>query len=96
VKPFIVAAHSTNTNSFGLRQVIFLARDGTAFKICMNYLDLESHPVGRVVNVGLDPSGNPDPHLPGPFRSPPGEIFELIPALAPPKVIEEAWKGVPP
>lgn len=40
MKQHIVVAISDNTNSFGLRQIILLAKDGTGFKACSNVLNL--------------------------------------------------------
>jgi len=39
-KQFKVVAHSSNTNSFGLRQFVAIAQDGTAFSACANSLNL--------------------------------------------------------
>jgi hypothetical protein len=48
-KIFKVAAKSSNTNSFGLRQHIFVARDGSAFSNCRSYLN--ELPVGAEVSL---------------------------------------------
>lgn len=39
-KEFIVAAVSENTNSFGLKQMVLIARDGSAFTGCFNSINL--------------------------------------------------------
>ena len=48
-KNFVVAIRSTNTNSFGLRQHILVARDGEAHSICLNYMN--EKPAGTVVEA---------------------------------------------
>lgn len=40
-KIFKVAAVSSNTNSFGLKQMVVVAEDGTAYKTCANYLNVK-------------------------------------------------------
>lgn len=39
-KEFIVAAVSKNTNSFGLKQMVLIARDGSAFTGCFNSVNV--------------------------------------------------------
>ena len=39
-KEFKVVAVSENTNSFGLRQMIVVARDGETYKVCSNSLNI--------------------------------------------------------
>jgi hypothetical protein len=46
-KEFVVMAQSTNTNSFGLREHVLVARDGEAHKICLS--DFRGAPTGSVV-----------------------------------------------
>ena len=41
ITEFKVVAVSTNTNSFGLRQMIMISRDGTLCKGCFNYLNVK-------------------------------------------------------
>lgn len=48
-KEFIVVTQSQNTNSFGLRQHVLLARDGEGHKLCLNYL--HARPVGSVLTA---------------------------------------------
>lgn len=38
---FRVAAVSKNTNSFGLKQMVMIARNGMAYKACFNYLNVK-------------------------------------------------------
>ena len=38
---FKVVAVSTNTNSFGLRQMIMVSRDGHTYKACFNSLNVK-------------------------------------------------------
>ena len=60
LKSFRVAAVSKNTNSFGLRQYIMVARDGEAFSVLCNDL-IKRYPwqKGADVNVPLDSEFRP-------------------------------------
>lgn len=40
-KDFKVVAVSSNTNSFGLRQMVVVAQDGEAYTTCANYLNVK-------------------------------------------------------
>lgn len=50
MKQFIVAAVSRNTNSFGLRGMILIAKDGEAWQVAANCLNIKSE--GEFVNTG--------------------------------------------
>jgi len=41
-KEFKVVAVSENTNSFGLKEMIMVAKDGTAYKGCFNSLNIKT------------------------------------------------------
>jgi hypothetical protein len=86
-KTFRVASVSSNTNSFGLKQMVLLAQDGTAYKACANSLNLKQR--GEDVTVQFD-EGEQEYD----FTSLGFEIPEKMPEA--PKhiidaVIEEVW-----
>lgn len=95
-KAFRVAAISHNMNSFGLRQFIFVAQDGTAWQACGNLGRVAAYPQGSEHAIRLDENGEPDftQHLfeiPEPFpetdlapkgRAPQGIVDEIWPPLA--------------
>lgn len=89
-KTFRVAAVTSNANSFGLKQMVLLAQDGTAYKVCANSLHLKQK--GEDITVQFDEAeGDYN------FTSLGFEIPEEMPKA--PKhimdaVIEEIW-GVP-
>lgn len=58
-KVFRVAAISSNANSFGLHQFVFIAEDGTACRACGNYLKVRDLPRGSEVTALLLHNGNP-------------------------------------
>jgi len=41
-KQFKVVAVSENTNSFGLKQMVMVAKDGSAFRACFSYLNVKA------------------------------------------------------
>jgi hypothetical protein len=54
-KEFAVAAVSENTNSFGLKQMVLIARDGSAFTGCFNSINVRQQGesiVGEVYSLG--------------------------------------------
>jgi hypothetical protein len=51
-KTFRVVAVTTNANSFGLKQMVLLAQDGTAYKACANSIRLRQR--GEDVTVPFD------------------------------------------
>ena len=55
-KIFRVLAISKNTNSFGLHQVVLVARDGEAWKVC-HYQGIRSWAEGMDIKVQLE-NGN--------------------------------------
>ena len=78
-----VVAVSTNHNSFGLRAVVFVARDGQAFEVAAD--DLHLPRVGDVLAV---------PTRPGLGLDWGGLGFELPRRLEPdppPEVVREVW-----
>lgn len=80
---FKVVARSQNTNSFGLRQLVLLAKDGTVCKACFNSLN------SREIGQNITGEAN---ILHGEVLSvyfPGGELPELLPEKAPKKVIKE-------
>ena len=48
-KGFKVAAVSDNTNSFGLKQMILVAKDGEVYKTCASFLYLKN--VGDILTM---------------------------------------------
>lgn len=57
-KAFMVMAVSSNTNSFGLKQMTLVAEDGTAYTACANSLNVRQ--MFEVVHPVLGKSGVPD------------------------------------
>lgn len=49
-----VLAHSSNTNSFGLREMTLLSNRGKLFTVTANYLQVQNFPVSRVFEVPKD------------------------------------------
>ena len=83
MKSFKVVAVSTNHNSFGLRGVVLVARDGQAFEIGSNDLHLPRQ--GDVLGVPTEPGLGLDWGRLG-FEIP----RELDPP-APPEVVRRVW-----
>jgi hypothetical protein len=91
-KEFIVAAISDNANSFGLRNFIFVARDGTAWQAVGNYMRIAKYPRGTKLKVRLDHTGDPD------FTALEFELPEPMPETdvtpcgkAPQEVVDQVW-----
>lgn len=74
---YVVAAVSSNTNSFGLYQHVLVTKDGTAFTACANSLNKKD--VGQVVDVKKG------------FHEHSFEIPQQI-KDAPDDVVQEVWK----
>jgi len=55
--PFIVAAVSENTNSFGLHSVIMIARSGTAFQVLQNSFNKLDEGTVKNINTKCDEEG---------------------------------------
>jgi hypothetical protein len=79
-KLFKVAAVSSNTNSFGLHEVVLIAKDGTSFAVCKN------DPPSVGFSVTLDIGG-------GAVNSSPHFNFEIPRPMqkAPINVVMEVW-----
>lgn len=78
-KEFKVVSISTNTNAFGLRGVVVVARDGDAWTLAGNALMCERHPQGSVFTA--DPARGFDGwEIPHPYRP-----------LPPPELLREIW-----
>lgn len=58
LKPFVVVAKSQNTNSFGLHQMIVVARDGRAYKTHASMYNVKEE--GETINqtLTIDDRGN--------------------------------------
>lgn len=97
-KDFKIAAISTNTNSFGLKQFVFIAQDGSSWWACGNHMLVDEYRLNRLVGVPLDEHGQPR------FYSLGFELGEPTPAFnnpklgppipagqAPPDVVAETW-----
>lgn len=82
-KQFIVASVSTNTNSFGLRGVILVARDGSAFEVGQAYPPDK----GKLITVAVDGSGHVTSSAQFTF-----EIPRRLP-LCPPKGIDMLFRN---
>lgn len=82
-RTFVVAAKSSNYNSFGLRGMILVARTGEAWQVAANTLN--ECEVGERLQAPLGPV---DRH---PIWAGFGfEIPQMLPP-APPKVVKEVW-----
>ncbi len=84
-KEFKVVAISNNTNDFGLRGIILLARDGEAYQVGRSdHNGLPRLNKNDVVKVPVDASGG---------LTWAAEGFEIPHAMtkAPPEVIKELW-----
>ena len=80
---FKVVAVSVNTNTFGLRGVVLLARDGTIYQVGASHLHVPQQ--GQVINVPGEADNLNWGHVGY-------EIPERL-ADAPPAVIAEVWGG---
>ena len=56
-KVFKVVAVSENTNSFGLQEMVMVAKDGTAFKGCFNSLNVRKQGETITGTVTINESG---------------------------------------
>lgn len=84
-KEFKVVAVSSNTNSFGLRQMIMVAKDGKAFKGCFSYLNVKEQ--GEMVNATVILNEDAE-EISTSFVG--GELVEQL-NDAPDEVINEVW-----
>ena len=86
---FKVVTVSENTNNFGLKQCIMIAKSGVAYKVCANSLNIPKR--GDVLEIPaiLDAGGNPTKNY-----SFAGRGFELPEQIehAPQDVVDEVWK----
>lgn len=86
--PFKVAILSTNTNSFGLRHAICIARNGDAFEAYPSAYGSNPPKQGDIVNVeAVTESWGYDYNL----SSTGWEMGRVI-EDAPPEVVDEVWK----
>lgn len=85
-KNFKVVAVSENTNSFGLRQMVMVAKDGAAFRGCFNSLNVKQKDETITGIVTIKENGE---ELRTEFSG--GELVEklLSPSL---ETINEIWK----
>jgi hypothetical protein len=86
VKKFKVVAVSENTNSFGLKQMVMVAKDGSSFRGCFNSLNVRNKDelISGVVTV--EDNGK---ELRTEFTG--GELVEKL--LAPPlETVNAIWK----
>jgi hypothetical protein len=82
---FRVVAVSTNTNSFGLRQMILLSKDGHTFNACFNYLNVKQK--GESIKGRVHYGNNGQPYT---VIFPGGELVERG-ENAPKDVIKAVW-----
>ena len=84
-KDFKVVAVSENTNSFGLKQMVMVARDGSAFRGCFNSLNVKQKDETITGVVTVNESGK---EVRTEFTG--GELVEKL--LAPPlETVREIW-----
>lgn len=84
IKRFKVAAVSEGRNSFGLRGMVLVARDGEAWQVGANDLNLK--PIGTMLQV---------PYLNQPTWAEFGFEIPSRYSDAPPEVVEEVWTKIP-
>lgn len=82
VKHFMVVSVSSNMNSFGLRGMILMARDGEAWQVGVNHMRVKKQ--GDLLRVPYSPSGGPEWFKLG------YEIPHKLPK-APAKVASDVW-----
>lgn len=82
---FKIAAISSNTNSFGLKEFIMGAQNGTTYKAC-KYNSIGYFKVGDIVEVPVNENLIPQFGMRG---------FEIPRKVdnCPPKVVKEIWKS---
>ena len=85
-KDFKVVAVSENTNSFGLRQMIMVAKDKTVFKGCFNYLNEKKQGDTITATVILNEEAK---EISTSFIG--GELVEKL-ANVPQEAVNEIWK----
>lgn len=78
-KEFKVLTISGNTNAFGLRGVVMIAKDGEAWQVGSNDLNLPEK--GQVIRITDDN-----------FAIHGFEIPERLSPKAPPEVVDEVWR----
>lgn len=83
MKDFKVVAVSSNRNSFGLKGVVLVARDGQAFEVGSNNLHLPQR--GDVLVVPTKPGIGLD------WGSLGFEIPRALDPPAPPDVVQQVW-----
>ncbi len=90
-KDFVVAIRSLNTNSFGLRQHILIARDGEAHSLCVSCCYDQQFPAGTVVpaTISLSETGSRSVR----FTTMSGELQQELPEC-PPQPTQEFWELV--
>lgn len=86
VLEFKVIAVSQNTNSFGLKQMFMVGRQGETYKGCFNYLNVkeEGQIMKGITTLNEDTGEIKRVEFTG------GELVERLPD-APEMVIKEAW-----
>jgi len=86
VKKFKVAAVSSNANSFGLRGMVVVARDGEAWELAANSLNVKSAGESVIAKITLDDDKNRTGIQWGTY-----ELPRQLPS-APKAVVAEIWK----
>lgn len=85
---FRVAAVSTNTNSFGLRQMIMVSRSGHTYKACFNSLNVKDKGDDIKGRVYIKDNGEP-----GTVIFPGGELVERG-ENAPRSVVKQIFNSI--
>ena len=85
IKEFKVIAVSENTNSFGLKQMVMVAKDGTTFKGCFNSLNVKDELDIIEATIVLNAAGEATSTS---FKG--GELVEKM-IDAPQMVIDDIW-----
>jgi len=84
---FKVVAVSTNTNSFGLRQMIMVSRDGHTYTACFNHLNVKEK--GDIIKGRVHYGNNGEPGI---VLFPGGELVEKG-ENAPKAVVNQIFKN---
>ena len=83
-KTFKVAAVSSNTNSFGLKSMILVAKDGEAWQVAANSINVKKK--GDTITVDASKPFDLE------FSARSFEIPERLHPDCPPSAVKEVWK----
>lgn len=90
-KLFKVVVVSENTNSFGLKQMVLLAKDGEAYKVCANSLNVRKEGDTVVQELTFSEEIGQESKVVNRAFALNFEIPERLNDKAPQTVIDEVW-----